>query len=33
MKPAAYRDLPSAEIPVVRLPGGGEIRIIAGTST
>lgn len=30
MKPAAYRDIPSAEIPTVALPGGGEVRVIAG---
>jgi len=26
MKPAAYRDIPAAAIPEVRLPGGGEFR-------
>jgi quercetin 2,3-dioxygenase len=31
MKPAAYRDIPAREIPVVRLAGGGEVRVIAGT--
>jgi redox-sensitive bicupin YhaK (pirin superfamily) len=31
MKAAAYRDIPAAEIPVVRLPGGGEVKVIAGT--
>jgi len=31
MKPAAYRDIPSHEIPVVALAGGGELRVIAGT--
>lgn len=30
MKPAAYRDIPSAEIPSVALTGGGEMRVIAG---
>ncbi len=30
MKPAAYRDIPSAQIPTVALAGGGEIRVIAG---
>ena len=30
MKPAAYRDIPSAQIPTVALAGGGDIRIIAG---
>jgi len=31
MKPAAYRDIPSREIPTVALAGGGELRVIAGT--
>jgi redox-sensitive bicupin YhaK (pirin superfamily) len=31
MKPASYRDIPAAEIPVVPLPGGGRVRVIAGT--
>ena len=31
MKPAAYRDIPSREIPVVPLAGGGEAKVIAGT--
>jgi redox-sensitive bicupin YhaK (pirin superfamily) len=31
MKPAAYRDIPAAEIPRVALAGGGEARVIAGT--
>jgi redox-sensitive bicupin YhaK (pirin superfamily) len=31
MKPAAYRDIPSSEIPTVALDGGGELRVIAGT--
>ena len=30
MKPAGYRDIDPAEIPVVCLPGGGRARIIAG---
>jgi len=30
MKPAAYRDIPSQQIPTVTLPGGGELRVIAG---
>jgi redox-sensitive bicupin YhaK (pirin superfamily) len=30
MKPAAYRDIPSSEIPTVTLEGGGELRVIAG---
>jgi len=31
MKPAAYRDIPSREIPTVALDRGGELRVIAGT--
>ena len=31
MQPAAYRDVPAAQIPVVSLPDGGEVRVIAGT--
>jgi len=31
MKPAAYRDIPAGEIPLVQLPRGGEVKIIAGT--
>jgi redox-sensitive bicupin YhaK (pirin superfamily) len=31
MKPAAYRGIPSNEIPSVALEGGGEVRVIAGT--
>jgi len=31
MKPAAYRDIPSAMIPLVNLPGGGRVKVIAGT--
>jgi redox-sensitive bicupin YhaK (pirin superfamily) len=30
MKPAAYRDIPTTQIPTVPLAGGGEIRVIAG---
>ncbi|MDB5986252.1 MAG: pirin protein [Nevskia sp.] len=31
MKPAAYRDIPPTEIPQVELPGGGRVKVIAGT--
>ena len=31
MKPAGYRDLQPAEIPVVEFPGGGRAKVIAGT--
>ncbi len=31
MKPAGYRDIPAAEIPVVQLRGGGEVKVIAGS--
>lgn len=31
MKPAAYRDIPSAVIPVASLAGGGSAKVIAGT--
>ncbi len=31
MKPAGYRDIPADEIPLVTLPHGGEVKIIAGT--
>jgi hypothetical protein len=31
MKPAGYRDIQPEEIPVVALPGGGSVRVIAGT--
>jgi redox-sensitive bicupin YhaK (pirin superfamily) len=31
MKPAAYRDIPSHDIPTIALPDGGEVRVIAGT--
>ncbi len=30
MKPAAYRDIPAAQIPAVELEGGGRIKVIAG---
>ncbi|MGA2186898.1 MAG: pirin family protein [Steroidobacteraceae bacterium] len=31
MKPASYRDIPATEIPLVQLPQGGEVKVIAGT--
>ncbi|MBV8062008.1 MAG: pirin family protein [Nevskia sp.] len=31
MKPAGYRDIPAAEIPLQALPGGGQVKVIAGT--
>jgi len=31
MKPAGYRDIAAADIPVVPLPGGGQVKVIAGT--
>ncbi len=31
MQPAAYRDIPAAQIPVVELPGGIFVKVIAGT--
>ena len=31
MKPAAYQDIPASKIPVVKLPQGGDVRVIAGT--
>jgi redox-sensitive bicupin YhaK (pirin superfamily) len=31
MKPAAYRDIPAGEIPVVALAGGGSAKVVAGT--
>jgi len=31
MKPASYRDIDPSEIPVVSLPGGGRVKVIAGT--
>ncbi len=33
MKPAAYRDIPADEIPVVALAGGGRAKVVAGTIT
>jgi hypothetical protein len=33
MQPAGYRDIPAGEIPVIRLPQGGEVKVIAGTLT
>jgi redox-sensitive bicupin YhaK (pirin superfamily) len=33
MKPPAYRDLQPEEIPVVELPGGGRVKVIAGTTS
>ncbi|MGH8528830.1 MAG: pirin family protein [Nevskiales bacterium] len=32
MKPAAYQDIPAAKIPVVSLPGGGSVKVIAGAA-
>ena len=31
MKPAAYKDIPARDIPLVKLSRGGEVRVIAGT--
>jgi redox-sensitive bicupin YhaK (pirin superfamily) len=31
MKPAAWRDIPSGDIPTLALEGGGELRVIAGS--
>jgi quercetin 2,3-dioxygenase len=31
MQAAGYRDIPADEIPVVKLPQGGEVKVIAGT--
>jgi quercetin 2,3-dioxygenase len=31
MKPAHYRDIPGGEIPLIKLPQGGEVKVIAGT--
>lgn len=33
MKPAGYRDIPAASIPVAALPDGGSVKVIAGTLT
>lgn len=33
MKPAGYRDIPSASIPMLALRGGGSVKVIAGTVT
>lgn len=33
MKPAGYRDIPSAKIPTAALDGGGRARVIAGSLT
>ena len=33
MKPASYRDIPAGDIPTAPLPGGGEVRVIAGSLT
>jgi redox-sensitive bicupin YhaK (pirin superfamily) len=33
MKPASYRDLQASEIPVVALPGGGTVKVVAGNLT
>jgi redox-sensitive bicupin YhaK (pirin superfamily) len=30
MKPASYRDIPAGEIPVVTLPDGAQVKVIAG---
>ncbi|HYC46332.1 MAG TPA: pirin family protein [Burkholderiales bacterium] len=32
MKAAGYRDIQASEIPVVALPGGGRVKVIAGTA-
>ncbi|MGQ0619797.1 MAG: pirin family protein [Panacagrimonas sp.] len=32
MKPAGYRDLAASAIPVIALPGGGSVKVIAGTA-
>jgi redox-sensitive bicupin YhaK (pirin superfamily) len=31
MKPAAYREIPAERIPVAALPGGGTVKLVAGT--
>jgi quercetin 2,3-dioxygenase len=33
MKPASYRDIPAAKIPLVKLANGGEVKVIAGSPT
>jgi quercetin 2,3-dioxygenase len=33
MKPAAYRDIQAHDIPAVTLPGGAQVKVIAGTLT
>jgi redox-sensitive bicupin YhaK (pirin superfamily) len=33
MKPASYRDLQASDIPVAALPGGGSVKVIAGSVT
>lgn len=33
MKAAAYRDIPARDIPVVELPGGGQVKVIANSVT
>ena len=33
MKPAKYRDIPAREIPVVEIPGGGRVKVVAGKVT
>lgn len=33
MKPAAYRDIPASDIPVVALANGGEVKVIANSIT
>lgn len=30
MKPASYRDIPAGEVPVAKLPNGGQLKVIAG---
>ncbi len=30
MKPAQYRDIPAAQIPLIALPAGGKVKVIAG---
>ena len=32
MKPASWRDIPAQEIPVLELPQGGRVKVIAGTA-